>query len=135
MSNKKELASLEQMMDVFDKGMRVEAVDVVGVDPGMRGMVRYVLDNGDIVVCWQNGDETQVKFGRGDIVKITKEVVHCSLGLNRGKNKDECLEDCSRCGWNPKIEKARRLAIQSGQMREDRNGIRRLVLNREGVVD
>ena len=138
MSKKKDAVdgpTLEMLLGVYDKGMRVEAVDVVGVDAGTTGVVRYVLENGNLSVCWQNGDETQVRFGRGDIVKIVRENVVCMLGLKRGTKKDECMDDCSRCGWNPKIEKIRRMAIQAGEMRVNGNGVRGLVLNREGIVD
>lgn len=121
--------TLDTMRKVYAPGTKVEAVYVAGLDKGSKGTVKEVWSNGNITVIWGNGAELVVQYPK-EKIKVVYENVGCILKKAKGSKEGECSDDCKRCGWNPKVEKQRRKAIERGEMVRGADGLKRLIIRR-----
>lgn len=56
----------------------------------------------------------------------------CSLEL-RSANCNE--KDCDTCGWNPDVAEARNAVIAANGLTKGPDGLRRLIIKKEGEID
>ena len=120
---------LEDIRKEFSKGCRVMASMVGEVEPGETGVVVEVKDNGDILVFWDNGYINDVNYMADEIFRIHEK--GCILGKNKEFSNGRCegRQRCETCGWNFEIAEKRKMMIKIGKMKEDKRGVKRLVID------
>lgn len=118
--------ALEKMNRVYAAGTRVEAVWVRGVDVGAKGTVKSVRKTGDIDVDFDRFGVMTVNH-LSEIIRPTDKTPRCMLMMKREGEGAECKDDCSMCGWNPRVDSDRKAEIYHGGMAK-RDGLMRLVL-------
>jgi len=112
--------TLASVQALYKPGVRVKVVKVGGLRPGMTGAVKKVRENGNIVVLWDSGYETDVIFGSESVSVI----VEGFCILSRNPDYPACAKDnCAYCGWNTKVAAKRSKMIQAGAMTRGKDGL------------
>ena len=119
----------ETLCALYDKGTRVEAISVAGVNDGSKGTVLRVRRNGDMEVEFDRYGTVLINYP-DEVVRVVHMGSGCILKMKHDGVKAECRDDCKKCGWNPKVDKKRKEAIANGEMVK-RHGVRHLVLSEQ----
>lgn len=127
--NKLGARALGTMQRLYDKGTRVEAVSVYGVNTGEKGNVKKVRDTGDIEVHFDKAGDVICRYPT-DVLRVVHFGDGCYLKMTREGKDAECRADCEKCGWNPKIDRARKEKIETDGLVKIKRGIRGLLLQR-----
>lgn len=126
--NKLGVRAYRTMLRLYDKGTRVEAVSVYGVNTGEKGNVISVQETGDIKVNFDKAGEVTVHYPT-DVVRFVHYGSECYLRMKRDGEDAECKADCTKCGWNPRVDDARKKKIATVGLVRVKRGIRGLVLH------
>ena len=112
--------TLKSLRMVYTPGMQVKAIAVGDVATGTTGIVREVLDNGDISVLWNTGYVTDVVFGMDSIGAVSEG--KCILQRNPGYGVCD-RKECHFCGWNVTVSDKRKRMIAAGLMVRNKEGL------------
>ena len=123
---------LEELKARCKKGGRVIAGNVEHIRPGESGTIGEVKDNGNILVFWNNGIVNDVRYLEDEVYLVAES--GCILGRSTAFREGHCegRQRCETCGWNYEIAEKRKMMIQMGEMKKDKNGVKKLVIGESG---